>query len=173
MKVNKFFQFAIVLFSAPSICHAWSVRIQSGGKLTDPSKKFSFSTAQRCYSLSCWDNKSRAAKWSDLPSDARIIFYASTECQGRYAVGEKKSSGEIDFVPEHLSGDVSSFMVWQSGIYATAGFADLCEENALVLTSDQLKLLRARQESLNSSSDGKIKKSFEEKVATRREDNPN
>ncbi|KAF4030566.1 hypothetical protein GN244_ATG17654 [Phytophthora infestans] len=118
-------------------CPAWRVRIFSGGKPRDPSKRFSFSTAQRCYSLSdCWNSKSRSAVWSSIPSDSRIVLYAGLECQGRYAIGEDKSSGEIDFVPVHLSGDVSSFMVWQSGMYATAGLAEVCCDSATVLTAD-------------------------------------
>ncbi|OWZ14473.1 hypothetical protein PHMEG_00012056 [Phytophthora megakarya] len=135
-----FYQFFFLISMFISICHGWKVRIYSGGKSTDPSKKFSFSTAQRCFSLSsCWDNKSRAADWSGIPSDARIVFYASSECQGRYAIGEAKSSGEIDFVPAHLSGDVSSFMVWQSGMYATAGFKDLCFEKTTVNSLTELR----------------------------------
>ncbi|KAG7378053.1 hypothetical protein PHYPSEUDO_010614 [Phytophthora pseudosyringae] len=103
----------MLLVAFSSMCHAWNVRIFSGGKPTDPSKKFSFSTAQRCYSLSsCWDSKSRAAEWSGIPSDARITFYAGWECQSRHAVGDAGSSGYLDFVTVHLSGDVSSFIVW-------------------------------------------------------------
>ncbi|GMF65709.1 unnamed protein product [Phytophthora lilii] len=137
--------FALAALNWVSTCQAWELRMYSGGKPTDPSKRFSFGLAQRCYSLTnCCDNKSRAADWSGIPADARVAFYTDSQCQGKYAVGGVQSSGYIDFASVNLCEAVSSFMVWQSGMYATAGFTDACHENATVLTADQMSMLTAR-----------------------------
>ncbi|KAL4094154.1 hypothetical protein PRIC1_009817 [Phytophthora ramorum] len=96
---------------------------------------YSADETQRCYSMSCFDNKAAFVSWEDLASDGRLVFYDGGGCTGSYVKGYDKSSWALEFSTVGFKGKTSSFMVWQYSVYPVNGLVDICEESAIVNNS--------------------------------------
>ncbi|RLN80413.1 hypothetical protein BBJ28_00019327 [Nothophytophthora sp. Chile5] len=94
----------------------------------------------RCYSTkTCWDDASSTAKWakwSNMWTKFRIVFYQGEECQGDYYASVYAYTGSVVFSKVGLKHGVSSFMVWDYGVYATSGFSNICDESAVLLIAN-------------------------------------
>ncbi|KAJ8576884.1 hypothetical protein ON010_g2326 [Phytophthora cinnamomi] len=76
-------------------------------------------TAQKCYDMSCFNDKATSVKWQGLPQKgsfngkAHIAFYKNSECTGYYLewTTEEKNY-PLDLTLDKMNDDISSFMVW-------------------------------------------------------------
>lgn len=91
--------------------------------------------AQRCYSFSCHQEELSFVKWNHMQENAWLVFYDDVGCKGNYirAFGHEGTLRPDD---SGFDNRLASFMMWESGIYATRGIVDTCpEERAVAQTS--------------------------------------
>ncbi|EGZ16419.1 hypothetical protein PHYSODRAFT_506587 [Phytophthora sojae] len=77
------------------------------------------STATRCHSII----------FRKLPDGGHLVLYEETECQGKYYKVAATPRGTLKYKDGGFEIGVSSFMVWSSGIYATNGLTNICEDH--------------------------------------------
>ncbi|KAG7385928.1 hypothetical protein PHYBOEH_008861 [Phytophthora boehmeriae] len=95
-------------------------------------KKFNFGAVQRCYNLfDCFNDKASAASWINAPKDTSFVFYDGESCSGHQYVSTKTPSGQVKFSKVGIDNQISSFMVWQYGTFATSGIVNYCKESAI------------------------------------------
>jgi hypothetical protein len=83
---------------------------------------YGISQSQRCFQLSCWDNKASSVKWEGLPSSgiyggkARIAFYTDKYCRGKVRHWPTDIDGYYpeDLTLDSLNDQGTSFMVWET-----------------------------------------------------------
>jgi hypothetical protein len=63
-----------------------------------------------------------------------VVFYSSAYCQAQQAVGSKTPDGALYFHRVNFVKSVASFMIWETGQFATSGVVDACylDESAKV-----------------------------------------
>lgn len=84
--------------------------------------------AQRCYSWPCNANELSFIKWNKMQKNAWLVFFDVAGCGGKY-IRVRGSEGTLE--PGDLGFDnrIASFMMWESGMYATRGKVDICYED--------------------------------------------
>ncbi|EGZ14680.1 hypothetical protein PHYSODRAFT_408427, partial [Phytophthora sojae] len=90
--------------------------------------------AQRCYSLdSCFSNEGSYASWLALKDSSQIALYTESQCQGEHVTVDSSPRGSLKLADVGFDKKVSSFMLWETNMYPTRGFLDICHgrENAL------------------------------------------
>lgn len=81
--------------------------------------------AQRCYTYPCFLHETNAIGWDYMQTSAWIVFFSEPGCQGNYL---KLNTTKNDFLlnPQRLNYTLASMMLWESSIYPTRGFEDVC-----------------------------------------------
>ncbi|KAF4029026.1 hypothetical protein GN244_ATG19277 [Phytophthora infestans] len=97
---------------------------------------FEFTKSNRCFNLACGDYKNAisSVKWSGLPtsasydgsSNAKVVFYVSSNCSGKSKSYSTSLSGVKSFVDEGINDAISSFMVLESSESVENGSTSLC-----------------------------------------------
>lgn len=118
--------------------------------------------AQRCYSFSCHQDESSSVKWNKVQENAWLVFYDDLGCNGNYI---RVFGPEGSLRPDDSGFDnrLASFMLWESGIYATRGIVDTCsgtEERSATNSSSSpgrgTNSTRGRGDDTNVSSEADI-----------------
>ncbi|KAF4317415.1 hypothetical protein BBO99_00008059 [Phytophthora kernoviae] len=99
-----------------------------------PTFPWGISKSQRCYNLSCWDNKASSVKWSGLPTSgsfsgkSRIAFFTGKDCTGdsREWITDQDDDTPKDFTQDGINDAVSSFIIWESNKKISNGFDTPC-----------------------------------------------
>ncbi|KAK1935499.1 hypothetical protein P3T76_010724 [Phytophthora citrophthora] len=125
-------EFVVVAMSlAVTATRAGHIYFFDGPNIFGKKVDWAFSEAQRCYSMPCFNDRARSLQFRELPQKGHLVVYQDTECQGKHnkialspngVVKYKDGNGAFDF-------GISSFMIWSSGMYATNGMADICEDH--------------------------------------------
>ncbi|ETL92824.1 hypothetical protein L917_08927 [Phytophthora nicotianae] len=89
---------------------------------------WSFSETQRCYSVPCFNDRAHSLQFRKLPAGGRLVLYEDTGCQGKY-YKIAGSRGEVRYKDGAFEFGLSSFMIWSTGIYATNGMVNICEDS--------------------------------------------
>jgi hypothetical protein len=105
----------IYLFDAPSLF----------GNNVD----WAFSDIQRCYSVPCFSDRTHSLKFRDLPGGGHLVVYDDAECQGKHYKVAPTPDGKITYRDWGFEFGVSSFMIWSTGMYATNGMTNICEDH--------------------------------------------
>lgn len=87
--------------------------------------------AQRCYVITCEDFKPSYVAWNNIQMQSWIVFFKDTKCRGKY-VKARGPDGSIKLAGTDYDKSVSSVMIWESGVFATRGFEESCDERAVV-----------------------------------------
>ncbi|KAG1690003.1 hypothetical protein DVH05_001830 [Phytophthora capsici] len=92
---------------------------------------WAFSDVQRCYSMPCFNDRARSLKFRELPQNGHLVVYQETACQGKHKKIALSPNGKVKYKDGNGAFDfgISSFMIWSSGMYATNGMTDICEEH--------------------------------------------
>ncbi|KAL3657540.1 hypothetical protein V7S43_017507 [Phytophthora oleae] len=102
-----------------------------GPNLFGNSVDYAFSEVQRCYSLPCFNDRTRSLMFRKLPQDGHLVVYKDTGCQGKHNKIAPSPHGEVKYKNGNGAFDfgISSFMIWSSGMYATNGMTNICEDH--------------------------------------------
>ncbi|OWY97313.1 hypothetical protein PHMEG_00032195, partial [Phytophthora megakarya] len=85
---------------------------------------------QRCYSIPCFNDRTRSIVFRKLPEGGHLVVYADTACQGKFYKIPLTPRGKVKYEDGGFDFGISSFMVWSSGMYATDGMTNICEDHA-------------------------------------------
>lgn len=114
----------------------WALSASEGGdstvyliygryRVTFTTHRIATGGAQRCYSFSCFDNRAKTIWWQNIQATSKLAFYTEPKCKGEiYIVGG--SAGSVPLSDSKPDFSVSSFMIWESGMYPTGGIVDDC-----------------------------------------------
>ncbi|KAG7385925.1 hypothetical protein PHYBOEH_008858 [Phytophthora boehmeriae] len=92
------------------------------------------SKTQRCYNLSCWNDKASSIKWSGLPTKgsfdgkSRIAFFTGKDCTGesREWATDQDDDSPKDLTQDGINDKVSSFIIWESNRKISNGIDTPC-----------------------------------------------
>jgi hypothetical protein len=112
---------AISFASAFSPADAWEgvVMLYEKTHFNGQSYPWFIDTAQKCYELTCFNDKMTSAQWKGLPQKgafngkAHIAFYKEGGCKGHHLewTTEEKNF-PLDFSLDKMNDGISSFMIW-------------------------------------------------------------
>ncbi|KAG1695344.1 hypothetical protein DVH05_020381 [Phytophthora capsici] len=125
--------FLFTLFLVPSIDAARLV-FSTSASLSADHVNYSADKTQRCYSLSCFNNKAALVSWEGLDAGDQLVFYDDDNCKGSFVQGKKKTSWALEFSTYNFKGKTSSFMIWEYSTYPLNGMVDICQEKAVLTT---------------------------------------
>uniref|UniRef100_H3GPH3 3-hydroxyacyl-CoA dehydrogenase NAD binding domain-containing protein n=1 Tax=Phytophthora ramorum TaxID=164328 RepID=H3GPH3_PHYRM len=104
------------------------------GQFEGATYPWGISKTQRCYNLSCWDNRASSVKWEGLPTSgsfsgkSRIAFFTGKDCTGDSRdwptdgyINDKKGNYPMDFTLDGINDGISSFIVWETSKRITNG----------------------------------------------------
>lgn len=121
----------LVLFDRPyHRNYHYSVTLQAG-------------PAQRCYTLSCFMNKTTMLEWSGFQEYAWLVFFTEPGCQGRYAKAFGSYSNVWHWYNSNMDNRLASVMVWESSIYPTRGIVDACPQERYAFLNSSSDTLSA------------------------------
>lgn len=93
--------------------------------------------AQRCYSFDCHRGSASSIKWEDMQDDSWIVFFENLGCTGKSMKGQGPD-GQLALGGGEMDNRVSSFMIWESGMYPTRGLRDVCREELAAFMNHSL-----------------------------------
>ncbi|KAG2852188.1 hypothetical protein PC113_g15247 [Phytophthora cactorum] len=108
--------------------NAGHIYLFDGPNLNGYYMDWSFSETQRCYSMPCFNDRAHSLKFRELPEGGHLVLYEESACQGKhYKIAA--SRGKVKYKDGAFEFGISSFMIWSSGIYATNGMVNICEDH--------------------------------------------
>lgn len=126
----------VLLALLNSVVSAWygTVKFYADVEFKGTMYPWGISKTQRCYNLSCFDNRASSVKWDGLPTKgdfngkSRIAFFTGKDCTGDsrdwptdgYS-NNKKGNYPMDFTLDGINDKVSSFIVWETSKKTTNG----------------------------------------------------
>ncbi|KAH7482023.1 hypothetical protein KRP22_012427 [Phytophthora ramorum] len=135
------FTASVILLTAIFACFssfatAWygTVKFYADVEFEGATYPWGISKTQRCYNLSCWDNRASSVKWEGLPTSgsfsgkSRIAFFTGKDCTGDSRdwptdgyINDKKGNYPMDFTLDGINDGISSFIVWETSKRITNG----------------------------------------------------
>ncbi|KAL4123615.1 hypothetical protein PRIC2_009466 [Phytophthora ramorum] len=124
---------AVASILASGATHAAHIYLYDGPNVNGYYLDWAISETQCCYSVPCFNDRTHSLKFRKLPNDSHLALYEKAGCQGKHYKVPATPHGTIKYADGGFSFGISSFMIWSSGIYATNGLVNICEESAKLL----------------------------------------